>query len=71
MPLYCIKLCIGITTSMSLALSTCILFISLMQSVNGAQFVNIMFLSILFAAANVAAVFSTVIVPLTHMYASL
>ena len=43
------KLYIGITTSMSLALSTCVLSISLMQSVNEAQFLNITFLLILFA----------------------
>ena len=32
---------------MSLALSICVLFISLMQSVNGAQFLNITSLSLL------------------------
>ena len=36
---------------MSLALSTCVLLISLMQLINGAQFLNITFLLMLFAAA--------------------
>ena len=49
---------------MSLALSTCILFISLMQPVNGAQYLIITFLLALFASAPV-------IVSLTSMYASL
>ena len=40
---YSIKLCIGVTISVSLALSTCVLFISLMQSVNGVQFLNTTF----------------------------
>ena len=34
------KLYISITPSMSLALSICVLFISLIQSVNGAKFLN-------------------------------
>ena len=38
--LYSIKLYIGNTTSMSLALSFCVLFISFMQSVHEAQFLN-------------------------------
>ena len=37
---YSIKLYIAIITSRCLALSICILFISLMQSVNGTQFLN-------------------------------
>ena len=41
------KLYISITTSISLALSICVLFISLMQSVNGAQFLNISSFSLL------------------------
>ena len=50
---------------MSLALSTCVLSISLMQLVNGAQFLNITFLSPLFTAAPAAAaVLLTLIVPL-------
>ena len=46
--------------SMYLALSTCVLLISFVQLVNGAQFLNITFLLVLFAAA---AVLLTVIVP--------
>ena len=42
-----------------------------MQSVNGAQFLNISFLFALFTAASAAVVFGTVIVPLTSMCASL
>ena len=54
--------------AMSFPLSICVLFISLMQSVNGAQVLNnILFL--LFGTAGVP-VFSTVIVPLTGIYAS-
>ena len=57
--------------SMSLALSTCVLLISLMQLVNGAQFLNITFLLVLFASASAAAALLTVIVPLTKIYALL
>ena len=62
---------------MPLALSTCVLLISLMQLVNGTQFLNITFLLVLFAAsaaaaaAAAAAVLLTLIVPLTRIYASL
>ena len=42
-----------------------------MQSVNGAQFLNITFLFELFAAASAAAVLLTVIFYLTSIYASL
>ena len=42
-----------------------------MQLVNGAQFLNITFLLILFAAAPAAVVLLTVIFPLTSIYASL
>ena len=56
---------------MSLALSNCVLFIYLMLLVNVAQFSNITFLLALFAAAEATAVFGTVIVPLTSIYASL
>ena len=56
---------------MSLALSTCALLISLMQLVNGAQFLNITFLPVLFASAPAAAVLLTLIFPLTRMCASL
>ena len=41
---------------MSLALSICVLLISLIQLVNGAQFLNITFLLILFAATPATAV---------------
>ena len=41
--------------SMSLSFSTCALLISLMQLVNGAQFLNISFLLVLFASASAAA----------------
>ena len=56
---------------MSLALSTCVLLISLMQLVNGAHVLNITFLLVLFASASSAAVLLTVIVPVTRIYASL
>ena len=57
---------------MSLALSTCVLFISLIQLVNGAQFLNITPLShssACLAAASAPAP-SIVIVPLTKIYMS-
>ena len=53
--------------SMYLALSIYVLFISLMQLVNGAQFLIITFF-ILFAAASAAAVFGTVIYTLTGIF---
>ena len=56
---------------MSLALPICVLLISLIQLVNGAQFLNITFLLVLFTAAPAAAVLLTPIVPLTRIYASL
>ena len=56
---------------MSLALSICVLLISLIQLVNGAQFLNITFLFVLFTAAPAAAVLLALIVPLTRIYASL
>ena len=56
---------------MSLALSNCVLLISHMQLVNGAQFLNITFSLALFSAASTAAVLLTVIFPLTRIYASL
>ena len=49
---------------MSLALSNCILFISVMQSINGAQFLNVTFLFLLPGAA-VVTVFGIAIVLLT------
>ena len=42
-----------------------------MQSVKGARFPSITFLFVLLTAAPAAAVFGTVTVPLTSMYASL
>ena len=51
--------------SMSLALSICVLFILLMKSVNGAQFLIIIFF-LLFGFAAVP-VFGAVIVPLTSI----
>ena len=56
---------------MPLASSTCVLFISLMKLVNQAQFLSIIFLLALFAAAPTAAVFGIVIFSLTCRYASL
>ena len=70
MSLYYIKLCIGITTSVSLTLSNCVLFISLMQLVNGTQVLNITFLFLLFGAAAFPAA-GIVIVFLTCICASL
>ena len=64
--LYSIKLYISVAAPMFLALSTCVLFIWLMQSVNGAQFLNICFKFALFASA--AAVFTNVILPLSCMH---
>ena len=64
-----IKLCIEFTGSMTLALSTCVLFISFMQSVNGAQFLDFSFLLLLFTATY--AVFPTDIISLTSMRSSL
>ena len=55
---------------MSLA-STCVLLVSLMQSVNGVQFLNTTFLLFSFASAYWAAVFATDVVHLTSIYASL
>ena len=56
---------------MSLALSTCVLFISLIQSVNEARFSNTTFLLLFFPPVPLAAVFATDIVPRTNIYASL
>ena len=42
-----------------------------MQTVKGAQFLNITFLFVLFTAAAATAVYGTAIVPLTTMYESL
>ena len=54
---------------MSLALSTCLLLISLMQLVNGGQFLNITFLLVLLAFASAAAVLS-LYVPLDSSFIS-
>ena len=58
---------------MSLALSMCVLFISLMQLIKGAQFLNAAPLSLPSAclAAASAPLPLIVIVPLTRIYASL
>ena len=69
--LYSIKLYVGITKSVSWASSTYILFILLMQLVNGAQFLNINFLLVLLFGRLWAAVFLTFIVLLTSIYALL
>ena len=50
------------------ALSICVLFILLMQLVNGAQFLNSIFLPVLSAAAPAPAVLLTVIFALTSIY---
>ena len=52
-------------------LSIWVLFILLMQLVNGVQFLNATFLLVLFAAAPATAVLLTVIFLLTSIYASL
>ena len=57
--------------SISSGLSTWVLFISLMQLLNGAQFLNSTFLAALFAAASEAAVLLFHISPLTCIDASL
>ena len=57
--------------SMTLALSICILFIAVMQLVNGAQYLIIIFFLLFAAAASAAAataVFRTVIVALKSIY---
>ena len=53
---------------MSLALSIYVLLISVIQLINGAKFLNITFLSVLFVSAPAAAVLLTAIVPLTRIY---
>ena len=62
---------IGIIMSISWASSTCVFFISLMQSLNRAQFSKITLLLVLFTGAAASAVFGTVIVGLTCIYSSL
>ena len=56
---------------MSAALSICVLFISLLQSVNGAQSLHVTLLLLSFAFASWYAVFATNLVPLASIYASL
>ena len=51
---------------MFLALYICVLFISVMQSVNGAQFLNNISLLLLFGLSPVSG--ATVLVPLASMY---
>ena len=73
MSLYHIKSYNGITISICLALSNPALFISLLQLINGKQFLNIaawFLLSAYLAAASSAAPVS-VIFSLTSMYTSL
>ena len=62
----------GITISRSLLLSTCVLFISLMQLINGQQFLNItlLFLSDAIVAAPTPCP-TTVIASPPNMYALL
>ena len=48
-----------------------VLFVFLMQLVNGVQFLNITFLPVLFAEVPAAALLLTVTFPLTSIYASL
>ena len=63
------KLYIGIITSVSLALSICVLLISIMHSVNQAHYLIIIsFLLFGFAATSV---FRTFTVPPANIYASL
>ena len=56
---------------MSLALSVCVLFISLMQSGNGAQFLNTTSLLLLSGFGAGAGAGAIVIVPLASIYVSL
>ena len=56
---------------MSLALTTSACFISFMQSVNEAFFLNVTYISTSSESALVALVFATDIVPLASIYTSL
>ena len=71
--LYSIKLYTGIITSMYLALSICVWLISLMQSVNRAQFLDatllLLLLLLLFALSPARGAIN--ILPLTSIYGSL
>ena len=53
--------------SMSLVLSLCVSFVSLIHFVNGAQFLIFIFF-LLFAPASAAAMFGTVIIAITNIY---
>ena len=64
---YSIKLYNTITMSISLALSICVLVISLTQLVNREKLWNVTFLFVLFSAALAAAIL-TVLVPSTSIY---
>ena len=66
--LYSVKLYTGITKLMPLALSTCVLFISLMQSVNRANFLNLIFTFWSLAVVPTPGVSSADIVPLASIY---
>ena len=70
--MYSIKLYIGITTSISFALSIWVLLILFMHAVNGAQFLNItpLFLSSACFVASLSYAPLTVIVALTIIYTS-
>ena len=68
---YSIELHIGITTSISCTSSTCTFFVPLMQLVNGAQFLNVSFLFLLFGYSSCVAVLRTFIIPLKYIYAPL
>ena len=69
--LYSIKLYTGIITSMYLALSICVWLISLMQSVNRAQFLDATLLLLLLLFALSPARGAINILPLTSIYGSL
>ena len=56
---------------MSLVLSNCVLFILLMQQINEVKCLNITLLFVLLAAVGMTAMFATVIVPFTSIYAPL
>ena len=64
---YSIKLYNTITMSISLALSICVLVISLTQLVNREKLWNVTFLLVLFSAGLAAAIL-TVLVPSTSIY---
>ena len=68
---YILLIYIGVTISIHLALSTSVLFMSFIQSLNATQFLNITFLFVLLASAPAAAVLLNYIFPLTSIYASL